>query len=1133
MACLLAIGLPTVGFAESILKNDRYILEVAPDGAVTVEVASFPSQQLHPEFTVLWSAANPGLIRYPSHPNYVVAPRPALRWHDENEPAKDINAWLASPGFKAATGLVGEVKGKEGGGRDWEFRDAEGKVVVRVTGPRAMETSHPFVVGHRIVMQAIRHTVSDRQIQWEFAPQPQGILRAELTLPPGTADPQITYTITPAIDAFFSVAFTGAPAIAFGATLSIPQECDARTHKQFNFVMSEPDLHLPRVQVATTAGNIALAVDPAECRFRLPTIEDARFGAMLEQKEGFLRPVLLAPLLGGAESRMEVGHSWSFTFRYIQRAGDWKETYAYIAREIQGLRDQRDNSGAGPLNAALEHAVDFLSDQNGHNYALWDREQKYYDYFSDKTGIFKPFSPLYGLSVAIVTDDERLFKTRGLPAMEYALSRRFSVFAPYDNSDNKQANSAVRTVGAPYLAYAQLLSLHELLQRRTPALRDLAEKRGADTKSVSDALACWRLTGDATTLAKARTNSAKLSGRTEDELFDLLDLADASGNPVDLRAALDAAYQNAAQKWNLYPVPPDSLVTVDAGGQAPVHQHSYGRHRAWGYPPPQPVAVPQQIVPAWRVARLGVPGIAYPMEYWMNTHGATLRIAGLAQDPFLRDLAHWGMVGRFGNYAGDNRSKESLIAERSDVVEVPPWKWNFATVNPGHAWDFVAALLDFLVSDAFERSKGAIDFPAVSAAKSAFRVRIYGAGPGRFYGDAKVYLWLPRGLLTTSNPQCDWLAGYGNGQLYLALWNQSFQEETVAVTIDRTLAECDASQAARVWRNSAPAPSLSVADNRFTTTLPAKGIVALAIPAKVKPRLQAALYAPTLPALGASSFCTVNSVFSPVHAMLISAGRGLTSAFVYTEALPERVIAARLRWKQGNGEWQEISDSIYPYEFSPVLDDEGDFACVLEIEDARQKILRSPLLILSPSGTAPTQVALPPEEPFPPLPPAVAKETPSHPPPSADFVAYLKNAANPDNFGLRNGRYYPYSTPQGRRIAWRQPVWDKALYAQGCTSQEAERHLLADLARSQSELQERLAARKPAVDFFHLNQRQQETLLDLACTEGASHLAPELVDAVLAENWPRLIEGHLYVRYAGHAPDHLRNKAFAQRWGIE
>jgi len=25
-----------------------------------------------------------------------------------------------------------------------------------------------------------------------------------------------------------------------------------------------------------------------------------------------------------------------------------------------------------------------------------------------------------------------------------------------------------------------------------------------------------------------------------------------------------------------------------------------------------------------------------------------------------------------------------------------PWDWNFATVNPGHAWDFAGAVLDFI-----------------------------------------------------------------------------------------------------------------------------------------------------------------------------------------------------------------------------------------------------------------------------------------------------------------------------------------------------------------------------------------------------------------------------------------------------
>ena len=117
-----------------------------------------------------------------------------------------------------------------------------------------------------------------------------------------------------------------------------------------------------------------------------------------------------------------------------------------------------------------------------------------------------------------------------------------------------------------------------------------------------------------------------------------------------------------------------------------------------------------------------------------------MRTAGLAHDDFLRDIARWGMVGRFGNYPGDNRSQDSLVHELPDAVERMPWDWNFATVNAGDAWDFAGAVLDFIVSDAFERSHGAIDFPALSAAGSNFRVRIYGGKPGKFYDDEGVHL---------------------------------------------------------------------------------------------------------------------------------------------------------------------------------------------------------------------------------------------------------------------------------------------------------------------------------------------------------------------------------------------------------
>lgn len=142
-------------------------------------------------------------------------------------------------------------------------------------------------------------------------------------------------------------------------------------------------------------------------------------------------------------------------------------------------------------------------------------------------------------------------------------------------------------------------------------------------------------------------------------------------------------------------------------------------------------------------------------------------------------------------------------------------------------------------------------------------------------------------------------------------------------------------------------------------------------------------------------------------------------------------------------------------------------------------------------------------------------------------------AANGKEFGLRaDGRFYPYSTPQGRRSGARQEVWKKGLFQSGCTREEAERHFRSDLGKTFAAITAELAARQPAVDFAQLDGRQQETLLDLALTEGVPGRRPEFIATVLAGDWDRMIREQLYVRYADHAPGHARNKAFAQRWKI-
>lgn len=1116
------------------LTNSSYRLEIAKDGTVLMNVAGLAPQRLIPEFTVLESEHNPGLTGSLNHDNYLLAPRYAMRWTKTKEPASMLNAWLASPEMKEALGgACASVRDEPGGGRVWEYRTATGELKLRVSGVGADGTTRPFAAARNVVLRAVSGVVAKGRLKWAFPEQANFALSAVLTLSPDGSDPEIAFELTPKKARYYSVAFTGAPGVPIADVLPVPQECSGRGYRQFDFVMGDATMKCPRVMASTRQGSIALAASPCECAFRLPARSEGRFGLMLAHDAGNLKPVLLAPLLGCPESRMKPGQPWRFSFRVVTRAGDWKETFRRIARSVGNFRDQRDASGPGSLNACLEHVMDFLADRNGRNYAMWHDEQKYYDYFTDQTGIFKPFSPIYGLSAAVVTDDEDFFRRRARPAVEYALSRKTNYFAPYEQLKPVQP-AALREIGGPYIGYAQRVSLNEFFQRRVPSLLALPEHRGSGSDNMADALARWQLTGERAALDVAVKTADALVKRghidSEQQLFDLLELYSAVGERKYLGGAIDAAY-DAVTSLNLSPTPPDTNVTVDTGGQVPVHSNSFPRHLMWGFEPPQPLAVPEMTVPAWRVARLGLPSPAYPIEYWMNVHGALLRTAALGQDDFLRDVARWGMVGRFGNYPGDNRTQISLVGELPDAVDRPPWDWNFATVNPGHAWDFAGAVLDYLVTDAFDRSRGAIDFPAESTAGSTFRVRTYGARPGRFYGAQGVRLWLPRGLVATGNKQLDWLAGYGNGRFYLALWSQSFREEHATVSLNRAWVECQDGDALCCLQNQS-APPARVASNQLTVTLPAKGVVAFAIPATVKPRFQATLYAKDAPQLSRESSADTEEPFGKIHAMLLTAGRGLTSAFVYTEAPPENVIAARLRWRQGNGVWHELIDKIYPYEFSTDLaENAGDFQCVFEVQNSSQQVQQSrPIqLKITAAGAAPAGDDIPKPTTIvsPPIRPA------SKPAPialEADFLAYLKTAANRDRFGLRNGRFYPYSTPLGRRIGFRQLVWDQSLFADGCTPEKANEQLKVDLADAADELRKVLAARTPALQFDELSPMQREILLDFANSEGAAHLRPEFVTAVLATDWSALMHKHLYVRYAGPAPDHTRNRAFVERW---
>ena len=150
-------------------------------------------------------------------------------------------------------------------------------------------------------------------------------------------------------------------------------------------------------------------------------------------------------------------------------------------------------------------------------------------------------------------------------------------------------------------------------------------------------------------------------------------------------------------------------------------------------------------------------------------------------------------------------------------------------------------------------------------------------------------------------------------------------------------------------------------------------------------------------------------------------------------------------------------------------------------------------------------------------------------PVSAEFIEYIKAAANPAKHGQgKDGRFYPYSTPQGYRIGYRQAVPDKALHMRGWSAEEADAALIQQLKSVESELRQQLQREGKNLD--QMQPACREILLDYGFTEGASKLKPEWIQAVTQLDWGRILNPDFYARYESDWPDSVRNKAFFERW---
>lgn len=793
---------------------------------------------------------------------------------------------------------------------------------------------------------------------WIFAPDPDFELTAEIRPVAGTA-PRISWKLTAKRPGWYTVGYTGGPATDPNTADAVLQPLiwQEKRFPRAPLLTAEHMGGLPATLVSRGGVTNGLSVDPAESPFRLPVFQNARFGVMLRNPRGQAQPTAFAPLLGGTGSRLEAGQSTTFAVRPLLVKGDWYAAFTETARDLFKFRDVRENYEQS-LNATIDTMTEFQMDDV---YAGWNADLRGFEYETDVRGTVKVVSALHPLSAALIQDDPEIYRRRALPITEFLMSRTKYL---YNSIPSEAGQNAARDMKGPAAEVSELAELFQMSRRESPVFlhyatalagkpRQLNLKMTSSGANFWDKLAFYRLTGDRAQLDQARALADEYIARRIDtpqrDFSDvhleaggqfwtdfsphwvaLFELWQETREPRYLRAAAAGARTYASYAW-FFPTIPSGNIEVDTAG-APV-----------GYflakPDAKAIKTPPVTVPAWKVSQVGLTPEAQT-TYHLNpgvflAHHAPyqLRIAAAANDPFLHDVARSAIVGRYKNYPGyDINVRYSNAYARSDYPLRPFSELNHNEVYYNHVWPHIALLTDYLISDFETRSRGAILFPARYAQGYAYlRSKVYGDRPGSFMGDTNVRLWMPRRLVKTDDPQANYLTGYGNDRLYLALTNETDRARTVTASLDRERAPWIPGRvySARIWRDGKPAGTARVVDGKVALPLSPRGLTAIAIDGMpVFRRLQDDYFDRTPTALGERSFRTDRTPAGEATAMFLGFA-GQRQFYLWTSASDEDVREVRARIRTAAGE-RVLVDRRHPFEFSFPATDEARISYKLE-----------------------------------------------------------------------------------------------------------------------------------------------------------------------------------------------------------
>jgi hypothetical protein len=922
------VALRTVA-AEPPVAGPAARLTVFPSGDVEVAMSDAGVARFAPVVAMLTARADPNL---------------EMRWGQFLDPALRLND----------TGSLYNVltwgpKNSAPKSKTQHVEDGFDPTVDRGYG--GGRTANLFSAGQLKTLRANTGRSDGRKILWDFPADETATVRAELDLPPDGTAPRLRLITTVKADGWYSFGYVGAPETSEADVEELwqPLIYNERRFPQEPFLEAAYRCPLPTTLVTQGGVTTGVLADPEEYPFQpLPNFANSRFGVALRNQRGLVQPMLFAPLLGGAGSRMKAGETREFVMRLVVAKAALSATYEHVARTLFGFADVRHNV-LGSLNATLERMIEFgLSD-----YAKFNADLRGFAYDTDVPGAVKNVSALHPLSVALVTDRSEIYTRLARPLMEYFVSRERFLFTTDPKVKGQSASSHLRGLGAPLTEYA---NLYAISGGRTQFFRTAAEGLFGKDRVLnlegkirgdnwSNALGLYRATGEKRWLDHAiKDADAYLNSRVQvrqkdyadpdsrglffwpaftPQWIELFELYEETREARFLEAAHRGARDYAQFVW-LAPRIPEGAVRVHEDGLAPAYRSGPRFPRIKADP---------ETVPAWRTSEIGLTSESAPTSKgargillacyapWM------LRIASLTKDAFLHDIARSAIIGRYTSFPGYHlNTARNTAYEKPDFARRGKDELNSATsIHYNHIWPHIALLLDYLVADVFAKSRGAVDFPARYAEGYGYlQQRVFGDRPGKVYDESGLYLWMPRGALTLDHPELNFVMARGDAKLAITLTNQSESavESHVTLSRDRIALAPGTTAKVTVWENNRRVRDTPLtADGRIAVEVAAKGITTLLV-SGVTPRVE---FQDQM--LGRAARLPMESVvdlgWRGARGVVLSFGAGeLTSAYVYVPDFERTVTRCTVHYRQGGGEVRSMTDASYPYDFTlPVAGD--------------------------------------------------------------------------------------------------------------------------------------------------------------------------------------------------------------------